>query len=205
MSGAIPGTLKVPQESVSIGAMVSFICSRPLQRTAEEELQDSVFSQAFIPKTLEEVDDHERDFDRLAEGGGTAEGIYYQVGCSAAQRQWGLSLGPVWHPLAARRPRLTEARCVHCRQGITGMRADMTGARGAPAFMGGNKRSAAAAADMSAIAAVPRHAGQPAGPAQIDVDGRCSACIEMIICPEYLQVLLCLQSRWHALYMQPAH
>lgn len=57
-----------------------FKCSRPLQRTAEEELQDSVFSQAFIPKTLEEVDDHERDFDRLAQGGGAAEGIYYQVG-----------------------------------------------------------------------------------------------------------------------------
>lgn len=62
-------------------------CSRPLQRTAEEELQDSVFSQAYIPKTLEQVDDHERDFDRLAQGAGTAEGIYYQVGgagrCSA--------------------------------------------------------------------------------------------------------------------------
>ena len=65
---------------------LSCICSRPLQRTAEEELQDSVFSQAFIPKTLEEVDDHERDFDRLAEGGGKAEGIYYQVGHSDAQQ-----------------------------------------------------------------------------------------------------------------------
>jgi hypothetical protein len=26
------------------------------------------------------VDDHERDFDRLAQGGGAAEGIYYQAG-----------------------------------------------------------------------------------------------------------------------------
>lgn len=55
-------------------------CSRPLQRTAEEELEDSIFSQAFIPKHLEQVDDHERDFERLVESAGAAEGIYYQVG-----------------------------------------------------------------------------------------------------------------------------
>lgn len=56
-------------------------CSRPLQRTAEEELEDSIFSQAFIPKHLEQVDDHERDFDRLVATAGNAEGIYYQVRC----------------------------------------------------------------------------------------------------------------------------
>jgi hypothetical protein len=37
------------------------------------------------------VDDHERDFDRLAEGGGKAEGIYYQVG--TAQLTDGRQLG----------------------------------------------------------------------------------------------------------------
>lgn len=51
-----------------------------------------VFAQAFIPRKLEEVEDHEGDFERLeAARGGHCEGIYYQV--------------------------------------ITGMKADMTGAR----------------------------------------------------------------------------
>ena len=38
-----------------------------------------VFHQAYIPRRLEEVEDHERDFDRLAHGAGAAEGIYYQT------------------------------------------------------------------------------------------------------------------------------
>ena len=39
-----------------------------------------VFAQAFIPRRLEEVEDHERDFARLeaAQGAG-CDGIYYQV------------------------------------------------------------------------------------------------------------------------------
>ena len=53
--------------------------SRALVRTAEEEVQDSLFSQAFIPKHLDDVDDHEADFQRLAAGGPAAEGIYYQA------------------------------------------------------------------------------------------------------------------------------
>lgn len=55
-----------------------------------------MFRQADIPRRLEEVADHEGDFQRLAEGRG-AEGIYYQA--------------------------------------ITGMRADMTGARLVPALV----------------------------------------------------------------------
>ena len=38
-----------------------------------------MFHQAYIPRRLEEVEDHERDFDRLAHGAGAAEGIYYQT------------------------------------------------------------------------------------------------------------------------------
>lgn len=38
-----------------------------------------VFHQAYIPRRLEEVEDHERDFDRLARGAGAADGIYYQT------------------------------------------------------------------------------------------------------------------------------
>lgn len=52
--------------------------SRPLERTAEDEAQEAVFRQAFIPQHLGAVDDHEADFDRLAAGSGKAEGIYYQ-------------------------------------------------------------------------------------------------------------------------------
>jgi RIO kinase 1 len=64
-----------------------------------------IFQQAFIPRRLEEVDDHEADFDRLAEGGNapggggvaSSEGIYYQT--------------------------------------LAGMRADMTGAAAQPAIV----------------------------------------------------------------------
>ncbi len=42
-------------------------------------MQDSLFSQAYIPKHLDDVDDHEADFQRLAVGGAAAEGIYYQA------------------------------------------------------------------------------------------------------------------------------
>lgn len=37
-----------------------------------------VFVQTHIPRALEEVEDHEKDFDRLAEGN-NIEGIYYQT------------------------------------------------------------------------------------------------------------------------------
>ncbi|KAL0035098.1 hypothetical protein WJX79_000352 [Trebouxia sp. C0005] len=43
----------------------------------EEELADRVFEQAYIPRRLEEVEEYERDHDRLA-GGQEQEGIYYQ-------------------------------------------------------------------------------------------------------------------------------
>ena len=40
---------------------------------------DAVFAAAYIPRRLLDVADHERDHDRLAAGGGAAEGIYYQA------------------------------------------------------------------------------------------------------------------------------
>lgn len=56
-----------------------------------------VFAQAYIPRKLEEVEDHERDYARLAAAQGAAcDGIYYQV--------------------------------------ITGMKADMSGARTGPSI-----------------------------------------------------------------------
>lgn len=50
-----------------------------MTRTAEEEVEESVFQQAYIPRNLEEVDDYERDHQRLADGGARVEGIYYQA------------------------------------------------------------------------------------------------------------------------------
>ena len=50
-----------------------------MTRTAEEEVEESVFQQAYIPRNLEEVDDYERDHQRLADGGDRVEGIYYQA------------------------------------------------------------------------------------------------------------------------------
>ena len=54
-------------------------CSRPLTRTAEEEVEESIFQQAYIPRNLEEVDDYERDHQRLEDGGAAAQGIYFDA------------------------------------------------------------------------------------------------------------------------------
>lgn len=50
-----------------------------MTRTAEEEVEESVFQQAYIPRNLEEVDDYERDHQRLEDGGAAAQGIYYEA------------------------------------------------------------------------------------------------------------------------------
>lgn len=42
--------------------------SRPLLRNAEEEVEEAVFAQAFIPRRLEEVAHYERDREALAAG-----------------------------------------------------------------------------------------------------------------------------------------
>jgi hypothetical protein len=59
------------------------VCSRPLTRSAEAEVSDAVFQQAFIPRKLDEVTHFERDRERLA-AGHSSEGIYYQVGSAPA-------------------------------------------------------------------------------------------------------------------------
>ena len=46
-------------------------CLRPLDdQTAEEEIAEAVFQKVFIPRTLDEVDRYEEDYERLREGGG---------------------------------------------------------------------------------------------------------------------------------------
>jgi len=61
----------------ALDALMAAAASRPVVRTAEEEVAERVWAQAFIPKKLEEVTHYERDHKRLVEGRDT-EGIYYQ-------------------------------------------------------------------------------------------------------------------------------
>jgi hypothetical protein len=74
---------------------------------------------------------------------------------------------------------LTEVTANPCWQGITGMRADMTGARKDPAFMSisQHQQPAAAAADASGNAAVTSQAQQRTGAEQMDLDGRCASAL----------------------------
>eukprot|EP00245_Coleochaete_scutata_P005255 TRINITY_DN1867_c0_g1_i1.p1 TRINITY_DN1867_c0_g1~~TRINITY_DN1867_c0_g1_i1.p1 ORF type:complete len:721 (-),score=201.39 TRINITY_DN1867_c0_g1_i1:39-2201(-) len=54
------------------------IANRPSEREAEDEVAEAVFAQAFIPRTLNQVEDYEKDASRIAKGENT-EGIYYQT------------------------------------------------------------------------------------------------------------------------------
>lgn len=54
------------------------IQGRGVQSSAEEEIAEAVFAQSFIPRTLDQVKDFEKDIDRITSGNNT-EGIYYQT------------------------------------------------------------------------------------------------------------------------------
>ena len=54
-----------------------------------------VFAQTHIPRALEEVDNHEEDYDRLAEGK-DVEGIYYQTITGMRQNMTGARSGPAF-------------------------------------------------------------------------------------------------------------
>ena len=61
----------------ALDALMEAAANRPVVQTAEEEVAERVWAQAFIPKKLEEVTHYERDHERLQKGTDT-EGIYYQ-------------------------------------------------------------------------------------------------------------------------------
>ena len=62
----------------ALDALMAAAASRPVGgRTAEEEVAERVWAQAFIPKKLEEVTHYERDHERLQKGK-DVEGIYFQ-------------------------------------------------------------------------------------------------------------------------------
>ncbi|KAI5074690.1 hypothetical protein GOP47_0010651 [Adiantum capillus-veneris] len=52
--------------------------SRIEEPTVESEVAEAVFAQSFIPRTLDQVKDYERDMQRISSGKDT-EGIYYQT------------------------------------------------------------------------------------------------------------------------------
>ncbi|XP_024359206.1 uncharacterized protein [Physcomitrium patens] len=52
--------------------------NRSSEQTAEEQVAEAVFIQSFIPKSLDQVEDYERDQERMKSGQDT-EGIYYQT------------------------------------------------------------------------------------------------------------------------------
>jgi RIO kinase 1 len=54
------------------------IRTRGMQSSAEEEIAEAVVVQSFIPRTLDQVKDFEKDIDRINSGNNT-EGIYYQT------------------------------------------------------------------------------------------------------------------------------
>lgn len=54
------------------------IRTRGMQSSAEDEIAEAVFVQSFIPRTLDQVQDFEKDIDRITSGNNT-EGIYYQT------------------------------------------------------------------------------------------------------------------------------
>eukprot|EP00889_Picochlorum_renovo_P008821 jgi/Picre1/35851/NNA_003311.t1 len=61
-----------------LDALMETAAARPIVQTVEEEVAEKVWSQAYIPKKLEEVVHFERDHERLQKGENT-EGIYYQA------------------------------------------------------------------------------------------------------------------------------
>jgi RIO kinase 1 len=74
---AVDPTITDQNLDVALDTLMTAAASRPVVRTAEEEVAEKVWSQAFIPRKLEEVTHYERDHQRLQSGGDT-EGIYYQ-------------------------------------------------------------------------------------------------------------------------------
>lgn len=62
----------------ALDRLMEIAASRPIG-SAEDEVAEAVFAQAFIPKRLDEVIHYERDHDKLqASKGQQVEGIYYQ-------------------------------------------------------------------------------------------------------------------------------
>lgn len=62
----------------ALDSLMENAATRPIVPTAEEEVAEKVWAQAYIPKKLDEVIHFERDHERLRKGE-DSEGIYYQA------------------------------------------------------------------------------------------------------------------------------
>jgi len=73
--------LNGPALDAEMDRLMEQAAERPVgaKLTPEEEIAERVWYQAYIPRKLEEVVHYERDHERLQEGGGNVEGIYYQA------------------------------------------------------------------------------------------------------------------------------
>lgn len=80
-----------------------------------------VFAQTHIPRALEEVVNHEEDYDRLASGRDT-EGIYYQTITGMKQDMSGAREGPATAAVQVESVSDNLYLIVNCKQGSAGKR-----------------------------------------------------------------------------------
>ncbi|KAK9839008.1 hypothetical protein WJX74_007754 [Apatococcus lobatus] len=75
---AVDPSIATEQQDSTLDKLLEQAASQPASaESGVASAEDEVFRQAYIPRRLGEVADHERDYDRLT-GGGDTEGIYYQ-------------------------------------------------------------------------------------------------------------------------------
>ncbi|KAL4432421.1 hypothetical protein ABPG77_001720 [Micractinium sp. CCAP 211/92] len=89
-----------PELDAELDRLMELASSRPATLSAEQEVADAVFAQAFIPKKLDDVINYERDHARLKEGNDT-EGIYYQALAGMKDDMSGARTGPSQQPASS--------------------------------------------------------------------------------------------------------
>ncbi|KAI8467991.1 MAG: RIO kinase [Monoraphidium minutum] len=102
----VDASITAEMEEEALAALQQLAASRPLARNAEEEVEEAIFAQAFIPRKLEEVAHYERDREALA-AGKKVEGLYYQAITGMADDLSGPRAAPM--ALAQRREKLAES------------------------------------------------------------------------------------------------
>lgn len=75
--GGASGACEGAELDAELDRLMEMASTRP-KMSAEQEVSDAVFAQAYIPKKLDDVMNYERDHARLSKGTDT-EGIYYQA------------------------------------------------------------------------------------------------------------------------------
>ncbi|KAL4430675.1 hypothetical protein ABPG75_005931 [Micractinium tetrahymenae] len=89
-----------PELDAQLDRLMELAASRPATLTAEQEVADRVFAQAYIPKKLDDVINYERDHARLKAGTDT-EGIYYQALAGMKEDMSGARSMPAQQPASS--------------------------------------------------------------------------------------------------------